>query len=224
MDLHVPLSRQTRIVFFSSKKNHCDCPINMLQQNYVLSGKIKIAPENNHRDISKHFSFYKNYSLFILKVLRKSSFQEFICYMLLSENIEEKNVNTVDIKVFPAPIKNGFNIVGKCAPFKGRIRIYPKTFNYCSGFRKKYGKDYLFTFVGNRARATLIHELLHLKYISDEKKVEELTDIYFSTYMKKRKRFEKDSTLTSLHDLIFASKKHTTFGRKTTETRIHLEG
>ncbi len=144
--------------------------------------------------------------------------------MLLLENIEEKNVNTVDIKVFPAPRKNGFNIVGKCDTFRGRIRIYPKTFNYCSGFRKKYGKDYFFAFVGNRARATLIHELLHLKYISDERKVEELTDIYFSTYMKKKKRLQKDSNLISLHDLIFASKKHTPFGRKATGYSLHLEG
>ncbi len=193
----------------------------MLQENYLLSSKIKIAPENDQTAFSKHFGFYKNYSLFILKALRKSSFQEFLYYMLLSENIEEKNVNTVDIKVFPAPRKNGFNIVGKCDTFRGRIRIYPKTFNYCSAFRKKYGKDYLFAFVGNRARAALIHELLHLKYVSDEKKVQKLTDIYFSTYMKKR--LEKDSNLISLHDLIFASKKHTPFGKKTTGYNIQLD-
>ncbi len=83
--------------------------------------------------------------------------------MLLVESIEEKTVNTIDIIVFPAPRKNGFNIVGKCDPFRGRIRIYPKTFNYSSAFKKKYGKDYFFTFVGNRARAALIHELLHLE-------------------------------------------------------------
>ena len=129
--------------------------------------------------------------------------------MLLTENIEEKIVNTVDIKIFPAPRKKGFNIVGKCDTFRGRICIYPKTFNYCYAFRKKYGKNYLFSFVGNRARAALIHELLHLKYISDEKKVQELTGIYFSEYI--QKRFDKNSNLISLQDLIFASKKHTPF-------------
>jgi len=194
----------------------------MLQQNYLLYSKIKIAPENEQTSFSKHFGFYQNYSLFILKALRKSSFQEFLYRMLLSENIKEKNVNTVDIKVFPAPRKNGFNIVGKCDTFKGRIRIYPKTFNYCSEFRKKYGKDFLFTFVGNRARAALIHELLHLKYISDEKKVKELTDIYFSAYMEKR--LEKNSNLVSLHGLIFASKKHTPFCMKATGCSLHLDG
>ena len=181
----------------------------MFQQNYLLYSKIKIASETEKTDLSTHFGFYKNYSLFILKALRKSSFQDFLCCMLLSENIEEENVNTVDIKVFPAPRKNGFNIVGKCDTFRGRIRIYPKTFKYCSEFRKKYGKDYLFAFVGNRARAALIHELLHLKYISDEEKVKELTDIYFSRYM--AKQLGNNSNLIPLHDLIFASNKHSPF-------------
>jgi hypothetical protein len=181
----------------------------MMQQNYQLNNKIKIGPESDKTDYPKHCGFYTNYSRFILKALKKSSFQEFLCSMLLAENIEEKNVNTVDIKILPAHRKNGFNIVGKCNTFKGRIRIYPKTFNYCYAFRKKYGKDYFFVFVGNRARAALIHELLHLKYISDEEKVQELTGIYFSAYLKKR--FNKNSNLVSLNELIFASKKHTPF-------------
>ena len=179
----------------------------MLQKNYVLYSKIKIAPENDKTNFSLHFGFYKNYSRFILKALRKSSFQEFLYSMLLSESIEEKTVNAVDIRVFPAPRKNGFNIIGKCDTYRGRIRIYPKTFNFCYAFRKKFGKNYLFTFVGNRARAALIHELLHLKYISDEEKVQELTDIYFSAYMKKQ--LDKNSNLISLHDLIFNSKSTT---------------
>ena len=142
----------------------------MLQQNYDFNSKINIALDPNKANLSRHFLFYKNYSLFILKALRKSSFQEFLGTMLLTENIEEKTVNTVDINVFPAPIKNGFNVVGKCDTFRGRIRIYPKTFTFCFAFKKKYGKNYLFAFVGNRAKAALIHELLHLKYASDEKR------------------------------------------------------
>ncbi len=176
----------------------------MLNQNNVLTGKIRIGPEYSMNDFSKHYGFYTNYSRFTLKALRKSSFQEFLCRMLLAENIEEKFVNTVDIKIFPAPRKNGFNIVGKCDPFRGRIRIYPKTFNFCHAFKKKYGKCYLYAFVGNRARAALVHELLHLKYVSDEEKVRELTDIYFSEYIKRR--CEKNSNLNSLLGLIFNRK------------------
>jgi hypothetical protein len=181
----------------------------MLQQNYALSSKIKIALDQEKTAGSKHFGFYTNYSRFILKALRKSSFQDFLCCMLSAENIEEKTVATVDVKVFPAPRRNGFNIVGRCDTYRGRIRIYPKTFNFCYAFKKKYGKNYLFTFVGNRARAALMHELLHLKYISDEEKVQELTAVYFSAYMKKQ--LDKNENLVSLHDQIFFSKKHTPF-------------
>ena len=176
----------------------------MLNQNNVLTGKIRIGPEYSKIDFSKHYGFYTNYSRFTLKALRKSSFQEFLYGMLLAENIEEKFVNTVDIKIFPAPRKNGFNIVGKCDTFRGRILIYPKTFNFCNSFKKKYGKDYLFAFVGNRARAALIHELLHLKYVSDEKKVRELTGTYFSAYMKRRS--EKNSNLIPLLGFILGRK------------------
>jgi hypothetical protein len=181
----------------------------MLHQNCALDSKIKIALESEKANSSRHFLFYKNYSLFTLQSLRKSSFQEFLCSMLVTEKIEEETVNTVDIKVFPAPIKNGFNIIGKCDTSTGRIRIYPKTFSFCFAFRKAYGKNYLFAFVGNRAKAALIHELLHLKYVSDEKKVQELTAIYFSGYMKKQ--FGKNPSLTSLPELIFDSKKQHNF-------------
>jgi hypothetical protein len=181
----------------------------MLKQHFGLSSKIKVSTENDKYGFSKHYGFYSNYSLFILKVLKKSSFQKFLCTMFLAESIEEKIVNTIDIKVFPVPRKNGFNIVGKCDPYRGKIRIYPKTYNYCYAFRKKYGKDFFFRFVGNRARAALIHELLHIKYVSNEKKVQELTASYFSEYLKKQ--LVKNSNSVSLQNLIFASKKHTPF-------------
>jgi hypothetical protein len=181
----------------------------MLQQDYVLPGKIKIGQESNKTDATKHLSFYTSYSHFILKALKKSSFQEFLWFMLLTENIEQRNVSSVEIKVLPAPRKNGYNIVGKCNVSRGNISIYPKTFNYCFSLRKKYGKKYVFAFVGNRARAALMHELLHLKYVSDEKKVRELTDGYFSEYIKKQSN--KNANLRSLHDLIFSSKKQIPF-------------
>jgi hypothetical protein len=124
--------------------------------------------------------------------------------MLSTENIEDKMINTVDIKVFPASRKNGYNIAGKCNIFKGDIRIYPKTSAFCDSFSKKFGKEILIAYVGNRARAALIHELLHLKYASDEQKVRELTEAYFSVYMKNQ--ITKNSSV--LHGLIFNSKKY----------------
>jgi hypothetical protein len=181
----------------------------MMQQNYVLPHRIKIDAENDKANANGHFGFYAKYSRFILKALKKSSFQDFLQFMFLAENIEEKIVDTVEIRVLPAPRKNGFNLVGKCDTFRGRIRIYPKSFNYCNAFSKKYGRDCLFAFVGNRAKAALMHELLHLKYVGDEKKVRELTASYFSEYLKKQ--LNKNFNWISMNDLIFSSKKHTPF-------------
>ena len=176
----------------------------MSQQTSLLFSKIKIATESDNKVLSEtHLGFYSNYSRFVLKALRKSSFQEFFYWVLLSENIEEKNVNAVDIKIFPALRKNGFNIVGKCNIFRGKIRIYPKTSNFCDAFSKKFGKNILIAYVGNRARAALIHEVLHLKYGSNEQKVRELTEAYYSVYL--QRQVTKDSAV--LQNLIFNAKK-----------------
>ncbi len=178
----------------------------MLEQNQVLASKIKIAIEYDKTDLSeRHVYFYTKYSCFTLKALRESSFQQFIGWMLMSENIEETIVNTIDISVYPAPRKNGNNIAGRCDVFRGRIHIYPKTIKFCNVFRKKFGRDILFAYAGNRARAALIHELLHLKYAGDEEKVRGLTKSYFSTYSKKQ--YAKNSNALPVFGLIFDAKK-----------------
>ena len=95
-------------------------------------------------------------------------------------------MNSVKIELYPLQKENGLKIAGKCNPYTGKIRIYPKTAQFCSAFEEKYGKDLLILYAGSRARAALIHELLHLKYTSDEKQVRKLTETYFSEYIKKR--------------------------------------
>ena len=176
----------------------------MLQQCYTLSSKINVACERKPFFVEKHLGFYANYSIFIFKSLKKASFQEFLYRMLLSENIEENTVNTVNIEVFPVVTKKGSNIVGRCDTSRGKIRLYPKSFYFCDALRKKLGKNVVYTFVRNRAKAALIHELLHLKYASDEKKVRELTDKYFRVYMEKQQYNENSAFL---HSLIFNPKR-----------------
>lgn len=90
--------------------------------------------------------------------------------MLKKEKIEEQAVRAVHVKVLPLRRKNGKGIAGNCDTTRGRIRIYPKTMNFCQIFKQKFGRYTLLVYAGNRARAALIHELLHLKYIEDEKK------------------------------------------------------
>ncbi len=176
----------------------------MLKQSYVLSSKIKIAAKYDKRDYAgTQYHFYSKYSLFVLKALKRKSFQEFLDSMLKKEDIKEANINAVKIEVFPAPRRNGFNIAGKCNTCNGRIRIYPKNIKFCHAFREEFGKSTLVSYAGNRARASLIHELLHLKYISDEEQVRELTKIYFTKY---EQQFDKKSNSISIYQLLFYAK------------------
>ena len=82
--------------------------------------------------------------------------------------------------------KNGKGIAGKCDTARGRIQIYPKTLKFCQGFKQKFGRNSLLFYARNRARAALIHELLHLKYVEDEKTVRELAQDYFFIFTQKQ--------------------------------------
>jgi hypothetical protein len=57
---------------------------------------------------------------------------------------------------------------------------------FCQIFKHKFGKTTLLAYAGNRARAALIHELLHLKYVEDEKTVRELAKEYFFVFIQKQ--------------------------------------
>lgn len=50
----------------------------------------------------------------------------------------------------------------------------------------QFGKKTFFSYVTSRAKAALIHELLHIKYLSDENKVRKLTRKYFKIYDQNR--------------------------------------
>ncbi|MGD6852480.1 MAG: hypothetical protein ACQCN6_10525, partial [Candidatus Bathyarchaeia archaeon] len=117
--------------------------------------------------------------------LSRGVFQEFLSDMLKFEKIPQKSIDSIRIEIFPAPRKNGFTIAGKCNTLKGKIRIYPKPMRFCDAFRKEHGQYLLVEYAGSRARASLIHELLHLKYGSDEVGVRKLTKEYYSELIKK---------------------------------------
>ncbi|MCW4024758.1 MAG: hypothetical protein NWF01_06965 [Candidatus Bathyarchaeota archaeon] len=157
-----------------------------MKQSYVLANKISIAnADDNNLNLSINRKFYLKYSRFTLKALSKSVFQEFLSDILKLEKIPPKSIDSIRIEIFPAPRKNGLTIAGKCNTLKGKIRIYPKPMRFCDEFRKEYGQYLLVEYAGSRARASLIHELLHLKYGSDEVWVRKLTKAYFSELIKK---------------------------------------
>src|SRR3989304_4571556 len=160
----------------------------MLENNHLLSSKIKITvgPGKPEGFSQRHVGFYMNYSSFVFRALRRPSFQKFLQWMLRRERIETQMVGAVDVKVFPLRRKNGKGLAGTCNTTRGKIRIYPKTMKFCREFTQKFGKSTLLMYAGSRARAALIHELLHLKYETDEKKVRELAKEYFFAFTRNK--------------------------------------
>jgi hypothetical protein len=67
---------------------------------------------------------------------------------------------------------------------------------------KEFGKENVSFFIKCRARATLIHELLHLKYVSDEEKVREFAEKYFKIFTKHQRTQDLDTH--SITNIIFA--------------------
>ena len=177
----------------------------MIEETHPLSSKIKInagfeKPEGSSQD---HAIFYMRYSSFVFRSLKKPLFQKFLHWMLRREKIEEQMVQAVQVKVFPLR-KNGKGLAGNCDLGKGKIRIYPKTMNFCRAFKQKFGKNSLLVYAGNRARAALIHELLHLKYATDEKKVRKLAKEYFFTFT--RNKASNSSQTLTVYTMIFKAK------------------
>jgi hypothetical protein len=175
----------------------------MLKQSNVLASKISIAnAEDNDLNLSVNSNFYLKYSRFTLKALSKRGFQEFLFDVLKFEKIPPKNIDCIRIEIFPASRKNGLTIAGKCNKLKGKICIYPKPMRFCDAFRKEYGQYLLVEYAGSRARASLIHELLHLKYGNDEVGVRKLTKEYYSQFI--RKEYVNSPKALYVCKLIFA--------------------
>src|SRR3972149_12312152 len=138
----------------------------MLEETFPLSSKIRISVDHEKLGnfSQNQVRFYLKYSSFVFRALRRPSFQKFLHWMLKKERIKEQAVRAVHVKVLPLRRKNGNGIAGNCDATLGRIRIYPKTVKFCQIFKQKFGRNTLLVYAGNRARAALIHELLHLKY------------------------------------------------------------
>jgi|GEM_PF-927192 len=183
----------------------------MLKNNFQLSSKMKISvdPQKLESFSQNHVKFYLKYSSFVFKALKKPSFQKFLRWMLKEEKIKEQKVRAVQVKVLPFRQKNGNGVAGKCNTARGRIRIYPKTIKFCQIFKQKFGLNNLLAYAGNRARAALIHELLHLKYAKDEKTVRELAKEYFCIFT--QKQYTQSARSLFIYTMIFNTK---TSGKK----------
>jgi len=170
---------------------------------HLLSDKMRIAarPEKLEKFSEEHAGFYMKYASFVFGTLRKASFQRFLGWMLRKENIEEQMVTDVQVRVLPFKRKNGNGLAGNCNADRGKIQIYPRTRKFCRKLIQEFGKGGFISYVKSRARAALIHELLHLKYASNEPKVRELTKGYFAIFTRNQRAH--NSQVASVYGMIF---------------------
>jgi hypothetical protein len=178
----------------------------MLEKTFSLSCKTRITADHKKMESipQNHVKFYLKYSSFVLRALKKRSFQKFLHWMLQKEKIEEQKVRAVQVKVLPIRKDNGKGLAGKCDTTQGRIRIYPKTMKFCKIFKQKFGLNTLLIYAGNRARVALMHELLHLKYKEDEKTVRDLAKEYFFNFTEKHTAQNSKTLCTNM--MIFRTK------------------
>ena len=200
----------------------------MFEKNFQLSSKMRISVDHGKLEnfSQNHVKFYLKYSSFVFKALKRPSFQKFLRWMLKKEEIEEQIVSAVQVRVLPFRGKNGNDVAGKCNITQGRIRIYPKAIRFCHTFKQKFGRNKLLAYAGNRARAALIHELLHLKYAKDEKTVRELTKEYFCILM--QKQCTQSARSLFIYTMIFnaktsGGKKNPSHGSNTSCVKVNLD-
>ena len=144
--------------------------------------------------------FYGKYAIVVFRCLRNPVFLKFVKWVLKREEIENERVKNVQIRMFPSVKENGNSLIGKCN-LQGEVFLYPKQFDVCKQRFHKMKPERFTKYIEGRARASLIHELLHLKYEDDEKRVKQLTKKYFTIFHKNK--CSEQSNLSKLKGLIF---------------------
>lgn len=110
-------------------------------------------------------------------------YQRFLRRVLAREQITDTSIAHIHVKTFPQMKANGRRLVGR-SNGDGEIAIYPQGLRHIRAMRRKWGIEVSRLYVISRARAALLHELLHLKYRNREQKVRELTRHYYRAYRK----------------------------------------
>lgn len=149
-----------------------------------LSNKIRVVL-NCKKATScpeKPLRFYKKYASIVSATLRKPLFQRFLIWMIRRENIEKNSVKDIQVRVFPFQKENGKALAGRCNR-EGVILLFPKRRRFLQKKIGGHGKETLWFYIKNRARAALIHELLHVKYEGNERRVRQLTKKYFGMFV-----------------------------------------
>jgi hypothetical protein len=151
-----------------------------MSQRVNLSCRMKIlcAPRDQSPMKQQTLQWYTRYAEAVLKALRHSRFQQFLGALLRHEHISLRRIKAIHIRTFPRTKANGRHLNGT-ATSKGIIALYPPTMPKTVGDRNMHrSKGFSLTYVQWRARATLIHEILHYKYRHREHHVRQLAQQY----------------------------------------------
>lgn len=157
----------------------------MKMSKMKLSSKIRVVsnPKKVESCPEKHLHFYTNYASVVSETLRKPLFQRFLDWIIKREKIEKNAVKDIQVRVFPFQKENGKSVAGRCNN-EGVILIFPKKRSFLQKKLQDHKKEKVRFYLKSRAMATLIHELLHVKYNSNESKVRQLTKKYFSIFIR----------------------------------------
>lgn len=151
-----------------------------MQESVLI--RILHPPESLIKKFSeKHAEFYFEYAKVVAETLRWPLFQRFLDWVIGEENVNKNEVRDIRVIVFPSKNKRGKRLAGRCSK-RGRISVYPKGIRSLLRLFMKNEKEKLDFYLKKRAISTVIHELLHIKYLSDEKRVRELTKNYLDTF------------------------------------------
>jgi hypothetical protein len=107
-------------------------------------------------------------------------------------------IRDIQIKTFPFIKENGNRLIGKCNN-KGVICLYPKGISFRQERALNWREDKIKHYVKCRARAALVHEVLHLKYLNKEVKVRELTRKYFNAFIRLKGPNTNNQTILNQH-------------------------
>jgi hypothetical protein len=168
-----------------------------------LSSKIRVVsnPKKIEACPEKRLQFYTNYASAVSETLRKPLFQKFLDWIIKREKIEKKAVKDIQVRVFPFQKENGKSVAGRCNN-EGVILIFPKRRSFLQKKMQDHKKEKVRFYLKSRAMAALIHELLHLKYESNESKVRQLTKKYFSIFI--RHQNMNTESVNSIQNMLFA--------------------
>lgn len=151
-----------------------------------LANKIRVVSNSTKLENcpEKHLLFYSSYASAVIETLRKPLFQKFLHWIMKHERIQKTSVTDVQVRLFPFQKDNGKTLAGRCNSNDGVILIFPKKRSFLKKKLQNHKTGKVRFYLKSRAMASLIHELLHIKYKDDEDKVQQLTKKYFSTFFK----------------------------------------